>query len=94
MPQLFNHAVLTNSGASLLMKAHTGACGITFTRIAIGDGQYDDNEKTLESMQRMLALKSARASYTLNSIEIYSEHSVKVTALITNFDQITHDSRG
>lgn len=92
MPQLFNNAVLTNGGANLMIKAHAGTCGIAFTRIVIGDGHYDDTEKTLEAMQRMSALKSAKASFPLNSIEIYSENSVKVTALITNFDQITHET--
>lgn len=92
MPQLFNHAVLTNGGANLMIKAHAGTCGIAFTRLVIGDGHYEDAEKTLEEMQRMSALKSARASFALNGIEIYSEHSVKVTALITNFNPSTHET--
>lgn len=45
MPQPFNNAIMTDHGAALLTKAQAGECRIEFTRIAVGDGIYSDEEK-------------------------------------------------
>lgn len=86
MPQPFNNAVITNGGARLLTRAQAGEVSIQFTRLAIGNGIYEKEEKELANLQRQTELKSLKNSYKLSDIEIYNDHAVKVTALITNQD--------
>ena len=89
MPQPFNNAVMTNAGARLLTRAQAGEIKIEFTRIATGNGSYTAAEKTLDALQKRTALKSLKNSYPLSDIDIFSDYSVKVTALITNQDPVT-----
>ncbi len=89
MPQPFNNAVLTKGGASLITRAQAGECKIQFTRIAIGNGSYTDGEKEISVLQEMDTLKSVQNSYALSAVSVYSEYSVKVTALLTNQDPDT-----
>lgn len=89
MPQPFGKAVMTNAGARLLLRAQAGEAGIEFTRIAVGDGIYTAEEKTMQALQQLEALKSEKNSYPVSNKEIDSVHSVKVTALITNQDPQT-----
>lgn len=89
MPQPFHNAVMTNAGARLLSRAQTGEIKIEFTRIAVGDGSYLPEEKTLGALQKRTTLKSLKNSYTLSNIDTFSDHSVKVTALITNQNPVT-----
>ncbi len=93
MPQPFQNAVITNAGANLLTRAQAGEANIEFTRIAIGDGIYTETEKEVPSLQAQSALKSEKNSYPLSNIEIHNEHSVKVTALLTNQDPNTQETR-
>lgn len=86
MPQPFENAVITNAGARLLTRAQAGEASIEFTRIAVGDGAYSAEEKTLDAMQDRTALKSLKNSYPLSGVEIINDHCVKITALITNRD--------
>ena len=88
MPQPFNNAVMTNAGATLLTRAQAGEISIEFTRLATGNGEYTAEEKTLASLQERSALKTLKNSYSLSSVSVFSEHSVKVTALITNYDSV------
>jgi len=89
MPQPFNNAVMTNAGAKLLTRAQAGEIKIEFTRLAVGNGTYTTAEKTIASLQVRTALKSLKNSYTLSDIDVYSDYSVKATALITNQDPVT-----
>lgn len=92
MPQPFKNAIMTNGGAKLLTRAQAGEVTIQFTRIAVGDGTYVEDEKILSALQQQTGLKSLKNSYALSSIEVYSEHSVKVTALISNQDPVTKEA--
>ncbi len=92
MPQPFNNAVMTNNGAALLTKAQAGQIKIEFTRMATGNGTYSSSEKTLASLQKATKLKSEKNSYALSDIDIFSDYSVKVTALITNQDPVTKET--
>lgn len=92
MPQPFNNAVMTNSGAALLTRAQAGEIKIEFTRIATGNGSYTADEKTLAKLQQATKLKSQKNSYTLSDVDIFSDYSVKVTALITNQDPVTKET--
>lgn len=89
MPQPFNNAVMTNAGARLLTRAQAGEIKIELTRIVTGNGNYTAAEKTLAALQERTALKSQKNSYPLSDIDIFSDYSVKVTALITNQDLVT-----
>lgn len=89
MPQPFKNAVITNAGASLLTQAQAGEITIEFTRMVTGNGTYTTQEKTLAALQAMTALKAQKNSYTLSNIDIFTERSVKITALITNQDPVT-----
>lgn len=92
MPQPFNNAVMTDAGAKLLTRAQAGEIKIEFTRIAVGNGNYTAEEKTLEALQKQTALKSLKNSYALSGVEVYSDHSVKITAIITNQDLVTKET--
>ena len=92
MPQPFNNAVMTNGGARLLTRAQAGEIKIEFTRIATGSGSYTAAEKALVALQARTELKERKNSYTLSDINVYSDHSVKVTALITNQDPVTKET--
>lgn len=89
MPQIYNNAVMTNAGAKLLTRAQANEIRIEFTRIAVGNGTYSSGEKTKASLQTRTALKALKNSYALSDVDVYSDHSVKVTALITNQDPVT-----
>lgn len=92
MPQPFDNAVMTNGGARLLTRAQAGEIKIKFTRIVTGSGTYSAAEKTLAALQARTALKAQKNSYPLSDIDIFSDHSVKVTALITNQDPVTKET--
>lgn len=92
MPQPYNNAVMTDAGAMLLTQAQAGKITIEFTRMVTGNGSYTAQEKTLAALQKRTALKAQKNSYTLSDIDIFSEHSVKVTALITNQDPVTRET--
>lgn len=89
MPQPFNNAVMTNAGARLLTRAQAGEVKIQFTRILTGNGTYTAAEKTLAALQAKTALKALKNSYPLSDVDVFSDYSVKVTALITNLDPVT-----
>ena len=84
MPQIFNDAVMTNGGAALLNKAIAGDCTIQITRMALGDGTYTAEEKTILALQQRTALKSLKQSATLSSLAIETATSVKATAVFSN----------
>ena len=90
MPQPFRNAVITDGGANLLTRAQAGETKIKFTRIAVGNGTYTQEEKELAPMQVLQALKAEKNSYPVSDLEVQTDHSVKVTALITNMEQQTH----
>ena len=92
MPQPFNNAVMTNNGAALLTRAQAGEIKIEFTRIVTGNGSHTADEKTLAKLQQATKLKSQKNSYTLSDVDIFSDYSVKVTALITNQDPVTKET--
>ena len=89
MPQPFKNAVMTSAGAVLLTRVQAGEIRMEFTRIAVGSGAYTEEEKTFSKLQDRADLKLLKNSYHLSGIEVYSAHSVKVTALITNQDAAT-----
>ena len=92
MPQPFQNAVVTDEGIKLVTKSLAGEAKIEFTKISIGDGMYSQEEMTVARLQERKDLKSCRNIYGLSNIEIFSENSVKVTALITNQNPVTEEA--
>lgn len=92
MPQPFKDAVVTDAGVQLLAKAQAGEIKIEFTRIETGNGIYEEREKDPEHLKAMAGLKSAKNSVPLSGVSVHSENSVKVSALITNFDPVTQET--
>lgn len=91
MLQPFNKAVMTNAGAELLTRAQAGEISIQFTRVVTGDGLYDPDEKDISALQQMTELKSQKNSYPISKVAVFSEYSVKITALITNQNPATRE---
>lgn len=92
MPQPFDSAVMTNDGAELLNRAQAGEAMIEFTRITVGSGVYSDDEKTPASLQERKKLKDERNRYPISSVDIFTKHSVKITAIISNQDPVTSET--
>ena len=90
MPQPFINAVMTNAGAEILTRSQAGEGAVVFTRIVTGDGVYEDSEKNITVLQRVTALKNAKNSYRPSGAEKVNEFTVKVTALLSNMDPISH----
>lgn len=92
MPQPFNNAVITNSGARLLTGAQAGECAIQFTRIVTGNGTYSEDEKSPANLQAQSGLRSLQNSFPISNIKIISDHAVGMTVLITNQDPVTKEA--
>lgn len=90
MPQPFINAVMTNAGANILTRSQAGEGAVVFTRIVTGNGQYADTEKNISTLQNMTELRCEQNSYKPSEITQIDEFSVKITALISNVDPMTH----
>ena len=89
MPRPFQNAVLTDQGASLLTRSLAGELHVEFTKMVVGSGEYSEQEKTVLELQKRTELKTPQNRYVFSDISIHNEHSVKLTALITNHDPVT-----
>ena len=87
MPQPFGNAVITASGIKLLNDAQAGECNIEFTRMAVGDGTYSTEEKTRDTLTKMVALKNEKESYNFNSMKKENDNAVILTSNISNYDE-------
>jgi hypothetical protein len=88
MAQLFNSAVMTDNGASLLTRAAAGQITIEFTHMAVGNGTYSDGEKAVSSLQKRAALKAQKNTYPISDVTAYTSTCVKMTAIISNYDSV------
>lgn len=87
MAQPFNNAVMPNCGIKLLNDAQAGECTIEFTRIAIGNGEYTEEEKERSELIKATGLKSEKKSYKINSKKKVNDNSIVLTCNITNYDE-------
>ncbi|MFR7629534.1 MAG: hypothetical protein ACLUZ6_02260 [Lachnospira eligens] len=71
-----------------MLGAQAGEIKLQFTRMATGKWNIYSIRKTVQSLQKATKLKAQKTPYALSSISAYSEHSVKLTALITNYDPV------
>ena len=86
MAQPFEHAVMTALGIKLLNNAQAGECNIEFTRFAIGDGLYSEEEKERTSLEKMDALKNEKKSYSILSKKKQNDNAIILTTNISNYD--------
>lgn len=86
MAQPFEHAVMTTLGIKLLNDAQAGECNIEFTRFAIGDGLYSEEEKERASLEKMDALKNEKKSYSILSKKKQNDNAIILTTNISNYD--------
>lgn len=84
MPREFNRAVMTNDGADLLNRAQAGNAVLEFTRMAVGDGIFTDEETSVEAMQQMTDLKSEKYSYPICEKSVESPRCLKLTSVFWN----------
>ena len=90
MSQPFINAVMTNAGAELLTRSQAGEGAVIFTRIVTGNGVYEDSEKNIAVLQGITELRNAKNSYRPSGVEKVNEFTVKVTALLSNVDPVSH----
>ena len=79
---IFNNAVLTDTGALMLAQSQLGNT-LYFTRVGTGSGVYED--KSVEALKPVTALKSPKQSFPLNSRSIEGTE-VTIKAVISNED--------
>lgn len=92
MPQFFNAAVMTNAGAALLARSIAEGVTIDFLSVAVGNGSYTNTEKAVEALKQRTALKSFQVGYTPQSVIREDNSSVRISALLSNFDPDTHEA--
>ena len=82
MAQIFNSAVMTDSGAALLSAAQAGTATLNFVAVATGNGIHTD--KSEEALKVRTSLLSQKQSFSISDKEIIENVSVKVTSTLTN----------
>lgn len=92
MPRPFNDAVITTAGAALLLQVETQAASLEVTRIAVGAGTYSASEKAPSNLRARTALKSPRNSYVPTAVATVDDSSIKITALISNYDPVEEEA--
>ena len=92
MPQFFESAVMTNAGAALVARSLAEGITINFTAIAVGNGSYTNSEKLPSALKQRTSLKSQQVSYVPSSVIRDTESSVRISALISNVDPVSHEA--
>ena len=88
----YTYAVITEQGKRLRNAALYEGAKITFTRFALGNGVYSDEEKTTAVMETLTGLRSEKNTYLINSSTKASPSRMRFQFLVTNFDPDTGES--
>lgn len=88
----FGNAVLTSAGLKLLQKAIKGDARLEFTKVTLGSGVYTADESAQGNLQEMTALKNPVQSYPIKTKEAVSYNAIRLTVLLTNWDQDTGEA--
>lgn len=75
----FNGTILTNAGRDILTKALAGA-KLTFSRIGIGDGVWDDGANP----EQMVALKDEKKSLPIQELSVVGDGTTRLRFVLTN----------
>lgn len=81
MAGVFNQAVLTKKGISLLAKAQAGRCTISLTKAVSGNGSYSSGE----DLTNRTALKNQMQQFSINTVIVQNATNVYVKFIITNY---------
>lgn len=76
----FNTAVITDKGLALNTKANAGKCSIVFTKLALGAGNYCDDE----DLAKVTTLKDKKQEIFFEKKEIKDTMTVMLRSTITN----------
>ena len=77
---MFNEAVITTAGLALDAKIRSGEAVAEFTRMGLGNGEYDETEE----LDGATALKSIRQSIGISSIKRTNETTVRLRVIVDN----------
>lgn len=75
----FKKAVITEKGLALVTKVQMGSTTLKFTKIATGAGSYGD-----EDVGNRTELKDKKQEFSLSSISVVDNDTVKLRAVISN----------
>lgn len=75
----FKKAVITEKGLALVTKVQMGSTTLKFTKIATGAGSYGD-----EDVGTRIELKDKKQEFSLSSISVVDNDTVKLRAVISN----------
>lgn len=89
MESTYGNAVITASGKRLRNAALYDDAHFTFTRFGLGNGHYEESEKTVSALESMTELKNPKNYYLVNGIDKTSADVVKLSFMVTNFDPDT-----
>lgn len=79
----YNKAILTNDGMNLLGDALTGD-EIEFVSLVIGSGSYTDEEKSIDYIRNMKALKAEKQSVIFSLIKKVADNQVLLKSNVSN----------
>lgn len=76
----FRDAVITQAGIALLQKTQMQSIKLTFTKIAVGSGEYEEEE----SLDNVTALKNKIQEFPISSKEIVDFQTILLKSVISN----------
>jgi len=90
MAQSFTSAYITKDGMNMLLRAQAGSLELSFTKAVIGNGTYQESEKTIEVMESMTSLKNPLYEFSFAGKEIINSTSLMLKVTISN-ENVTDD---
>ena len=82
MAQIFNAAVMTDSGAALLAASQAGTATLNFTAVVTGNGVHTD--KSVDHLKTLTSLLSQKQSFNITDVDIIEDISVQMTSVLSN----------
>ena len=75
----FKTSVITTAGLAMLADAMLTDTAITFTKIAVGDGEY-----TGEDLTAIAALKGQKQVFDVTKVSVIDDNNLKIQSRINN----------
>jgi len=80
----FENAVLTNEGANLIASSIAEGFTIEFVKMVIGNGEYEDTEKSKEALRERTSLKAPKQDFGFSSVLATRQQAVVLKSVIRN----------
>lgn len=80
----FENAVLTDEGANLIAASMAEGFTIEFVKMVIGNGEYEDTEKSKEALRERTSLKALKQEFGFSSVLATRQRAVVLKAVIRN----------